>query len=100
MKLKIVNLPKFVRSICIIFFILLGIMFVVSNKSLSHTELEYKTIYVSQGDTLWNIAKSEQGENPYFENKDIRDIMSQIKKINELTNSELTTNQELKIPRM
>lgn len=98
MKLKIVNLPKFIRSVIIIFSILIGIMFVISNKSLSHGDTQYKTIYVSQGDTLWNIAKCEKQDNPYFENKDIRDIVNQIKKINSLTNSNLVINQELKIP--
>ena len=31
--------------------------------------IKYKKIYISSGDTLWAIAKLEQSNNKYFENK-------------------------------
>lgn len=40
-----------------------------------------KTVYVIQGDTLWTIAKREQICNPYYEDKDIRDIVYELKKL-------------------
>ena len=66
MNLKIVNGKKFIRSIAFIFAILFGISFMISNQSLSHTEIQYKTIYVAKGDTLWSIAREEQENNPYY----------------------------------
>lgn len=47
MNLKIVNKGKFVRSILIIFMLIMGLSFIVSNKTLSHGETKYKTIYAS-----------------------------------------------------
>lgn len=98
MKLEIVNLSKFIRSIIIIFIILLGSMFIITNKSLSHTDTSYKTICVTNGDTLWSIARDEKETNLYYSDKDVRDIVDNIKTTNHLTVSNLSINQELKIP--
>jgi len=100
MKLKIVNFKKFVRSILIILGIIFLINLFISNNSLSHGEADYKTIYVANGDTLWSIAKSEKEINSYYENKEIRDIVNSIKTVNKLSNSDLSINQELVIPKI
>lgn len=100
MKLKIVNLKKFVRSILIILGMILFINLFISNNSLSHGETDYKTIYVANGDTLWSIAKSEKEINSYYEDKEIRDIVNSIKTVNKLSNSDLSINQELMIPKI
>jgi len=100
MKLKIVNLKKFVRSILIILGIILLLSLCISTKSFSHGETEYKTIYVANGDTLWSIAKNEKEINAYYENKEIREIVNNIKIVNKLSNSDLNTNQELVIPEL
>lgn len=97
MNLKIVNRRKFVRSILLIFLLIVGISFIISSKSFSHTESKYKTIYVISGDTLWSIAKEEQNSNEYYKDKNIRSIVDEIKKINHMTTSDLKVNQELKI---
>lgn len=49
------------------------------------------------GDTLWSIAKQEQESNEYYTNKDIRDIIQDIKITNSIIDSDLKVNQELKI---
>lgn len=98
MNLKIVNLPKFIRSILIILGIIVCVNLFISNTTFSHGESNYKTIYVANGDTLWSIAKEEKEINAYYENKDIRDIVSNIKTVNKLSNSDLFANQELIIP--
>lgn len=100
MKLRIVNLSKFIRSISIIFGIILTVSFFISNTTFSHGDLTYKEIYVSEGDTLWNIAIEEKENNLYYYNKDIRDIINNIKVINNLSNSNLHKNQKLSIPTM
>ena len=96
--MRIKNVKKFVRSILIILGIILGLTLFISKSTLSHKEIEYKTIYVSKGDTLWNIAKSNQTCNTYYKDKDIRYIINDIMKTNNLSNSNININQELLIP--
>ncbi|MCI8352633.1 MAG: LysM peptidoglycan-binding domain-containing protein [Clostridia bacterium] len=98
MKFKIVNLSKFIRSILVILGIIICISLFISNISFSHTETTYRTICVSNGDTLWSIAKEEKISNSYYTNKDVRDIVNNIKDINKLTNCDLSIGQKLLIP--
>ena len=96
--MKIKNVKKFIRSILIILGIAIAITLLISKVTLSHKEVEYKTIYVSEGDTLWNIAKSNQVNNEYYKDKDIRFIINDLIKINNLDSSNININQELMIP--
>lgn len=96
--MKIKNVKKFVRSILIILGVILIISLLISKSSLSFKETEYKKISVSSGDTLWEIASYNQRSNDYYKNKDIRYIINDIMKINNLENSSLTVGQELLIP--
>lgn len=95
MKLKIVNLKKFVVSIITILTIVLSISLFTGNKVLSRANPEYRIVIVSQGDTLWEIAKSEQQSNEYYKEKDLRYIINDLKSINNLANSNLYNNQKL-----
>ena len=70
----------------------------IHSTSLSYEEIKYSEVYVSSGDTLWSIAKSEQENNNYYKGKDIREIIFDIKKINNLSSSELVVNQKILIP--
>lgn len=94
--MKIVNIKKFIRSIVILFVVIGGLFF--SKASLSYKEIEYTSLYVDYGDTLWKIAENQQNTNAYYRNKDIRDIVYDIKKTNNLTSSDIYVAQELKIP--
>ena len=96
--MKIKNVKKFVRSILIILGIILALSLIIAKESYSHGEKEYKSIYVSEGDTLWEIAKDNQINNEYYKNKDIRYIINDLIKINNLSNSNIKINQELIIP--
>lgn len=97
--MKIVNKKKFVRGIVIVVSVILFIVLVsISNISLSHGEVEYKDIYVSNGETLWSIAKSQLNTNAYYSNKDVREIIRDIKTINELNSSVLQIGQKLIVP--
>lgn len=96
--MKIKNAKKFVRSILIILGIAVVITLLISKATLSHKEVEYKTICVSEGDTLWNIAKDNQKANDYYKDKDVRYIINDLMKVNNLDNSNITINQELLIP--
>jgi len=96
--MKIKNIKKFIRGILIV----LGIIFILSllivKSTLSYTSKEYKTIYVNSGDTLWSIASDLQENDNYYEGKDIRYIIGDLKEINSLNSSTVYANQELQIP--
>lgn len=101
--LKIVNMKKFIRSTTILALIILSIILFLGKSSLSHSDKEqinYEKIFVVNGDTLWNIALDQQQNNPYYINKDVRFIVSEIRKINKLKNGSLQIGQELQIPVM
>ena len=98
MKLKIINHRKFRKRFILIVFILCCIVFNIKNSASSEAKIEYKTITVSNGDTLWTIAEKEQKRNKYYEEKDVREIISDIKAINNLQSSNLSVEQNLNIP--
>ena len=96
--MRIKNVKKFVRSILIILGIILALSLIIAKASYSHGEKQYKSIYVSKGDTLWNIAKDNQINNGYYKDKDIRYIINDLMKINNLSNSNIKINEEILIP--
>lgn len=96
--MKIKNIKKFVRGIIIVLGIIWVISLFISKVTYSHGEKQYKTIFVSEGDTLWNIASLESKNNPYYKNKDVREIINSILQENNLSSSRIKVNQELKIP--
>ena len=89
---------KINKKICILISVLFLGLLIFFNVSYSNSEVEYKNRIVSRGETLWSISKDEQENNKYFENEDIRKIIFEIRKINELPNNELYEGLELKIP--
>lgn len=95
-KRKKINLLKAFFSIIIIWLVII-ILYAIFNNTYSYKKVNLKTIYVSSGDTLWSIARIEKNNNEYYKNMEIREIVSNIKKINSLESSSLYENQELKI---
>lgn len=95
--MKIKNKKKFIISISILIFIVIFII-LLSSKTFSHGEYETKAIYISNGDTLWTIACVEQQNNKYYENKNIREIIDDIKYINNLDNSYIYEGQKIVVP--
>lgn len=98
MKIRIVNLPRFILSTLMVLGIIFVLSLIITGNSLSYKELEYRIIYISNGDTLWSIAKDEKNSNKYYDKKDVRYILEDIKQLNNLENSNLKIGQELKIP--
>lgn len=97
--MRIINVKKFVRGICIIICTIIFVILILGdNVSLSHKEMRYKDLYVASGDTLWSIATNELNNNSNYYNKDIREIIRDIKSINNLGSSVLYIGQKLLIP--
>lgn len=95
--MKIVNVKKFIRTMSILVILIL-IIILFSNKTYSKVDTKYKEESIILGDTLWSISQEEAKINKYFENKDIREIVSEIKRINKLDNLDLKEGQKLLIP--
>lgn len=95
--MKIVNKAKFVRTMSVILILLFVCVF-FSSKTYSNVEIGYKEIFISSGDTLWGIGQDEFINNKYFENKDIREVVNIIKKINNLENTNLVEGQKILVP--
>ena len=99
MKVKIVNRKRFIRSTGILLSIIIfTVIICIQGTVFSHKESKYKIKYISSGETLWKIAKQEQNNNEYYYNKDIREIIENIKIINNLEDTNLYINQKLIIP--
>lgn len=98
MKKRKRKLKKSVKIVLSILVISLIIWLFVRSTTLSYKPIEYREIYVSDGDTLWGIAKAEKNNNEYYKNKDIREIIYDIRQINTLENSELYEHQKLLLP--
>lgn len=93
------NIKKIILGVLIVLLLVLGLIILMGNgKTSSYIETSYKTIYVSSGDTLWEIARIEAANNNYYANSDIRHIVKDIKEINDLDSSSLYAGQELVIP--
>ena len=95
--MKIVNKTKFVRTISILI-ILICMIIIFSKNTYSKGEISYREDYIYSGDTLWSIAENEIENNRYFENKDIRYVINELRIVNNFSNSELYKGQKIMIP--
>ena len=96
--MKIVNVKRFVRSVLIILGLIICMSLFLMSSTLSYKELEYKTIYVCSGDTLWSISADLQSTNDYYKGKDVRDIIENLVKLNNLDSKTIYAGQELVVP--
>lgn len=89
--MRIVNRKKFIRSMAILIFLLIG-LFNISIANTDKKEAEIIDYTITPGETLWSIA----GE--YTPNsKDVRETIYEIKKINNMTDSNIYAGQTIKI---
>lgn len=95
--MKITNKIKFIRTLSILIGLIL-VCIIFANKAYSTGEIKYETRRIYSGDTLWSISEQESINNKYFKDKDIRYIVNEIKKINNLTNCNITEGDIIKIP--
>ena len=97
-KVRIINKKQFIKTSILLFSILLVITVLIANTAYSNSETNYKLAYVIKGETLWQIAQEEIEKNQYFEGKDIRDVIYEIKKVNHMITSNLSEGMQIKIP--
>ena len=101
MKMKIVNKKKFIRSMMMLIgLVILIVLGLITTTTYSKTEIGYKEDYVLKGDTLWSIAEQEVNQNEYYKNKDIREVMYEIRQLNHITNDNLEIGQKIIIPNL
>lgn len=99
--MKIVNKKKFLRSMMMLIgLVILIVLGVITTTTYSKTEIGYKEDYVLKGDTLWSIAEQEVNQNEYYKNKDIREVMYEIRQLNHITNDNLEIGQKIIIPNL
>ena len=84
-------------------FLLLVVMIIVmcfmfNTISLSSTEINYVEYTVSSNDTLWSIATLIKENNVNYSRTDIREIIYEIKQINNKDKSNIIENEKLIIP--
>lgn len=83
-----------VISVIFVLFIWNSFSFVLANGNTYSKPVNYTTIYVKSGDSVWSIAAAYSTPKD-----DIRDLVSDIIKINGLSkNVQITPGQALKIP--
>ena len=95
--MKIEKQKKTLKRIILLAFFIAILIVIFCTTTFSYKEHAYKIIQVSDGETLWSIAKFEKENNEYYKNKDIREIVNEIKITNNLDSCNLKSGQELKI---
>ena len=77
---------------------ILILLFGFNSSSLSKTEIKYEEFTIGSNDSLWNIASLVKENNINYNNKDVREIVYELKQINNLNSSDIYNNQTIKIP--
>ena len=95
--MRIKNKRRFITMVTILSFIIISIL-ILNTKTFSEVESDTKIVYVAYGDTLWKIAEEQKENNLYYEGKNIRDILEDIKNTNNLNDSYIYEGQKLEIP--
>jgi len=96
--MKIKNMSRFLTSIVTIVALTIILTISITNTAFSTVEQKYKTITISSGDTLWNIAQNVKANSLNYSDKEIREIVYDLKQINNLKQSNLHIGQSLQIP--
>ncbi|MBO4235157.1 MAG: LysM peptidoglycan-binding domain-containing protein [Firmicutes bacterium] len=94
-KYRIVSKVRFSLFIIVALVVIIGSMSMFFRPTYvsGSTEMVYETVVVKSGETLWEIASR------YIDDKtDIRMFIYDISKINNLTDSQIVSGQEILIP--
>ena len=72
--------------------------FTLNTTSLSSSQINYIEYTVGSNDTLWSIASIIKENNVNYNRTDIREIIYEIKKLNNKDTSAIIENEKLIIP--
>ena len=95
--MKITNKKRFIISNLILFSFIFMLIYMAKG-TFSTNIINYTETYIEEGDTLWEIALIQQKNNEYYKDKEIREIVNDLKKVNNLKKSNLSVNQKIIIP--
>lgn len=98
MKFKIIDMKKFIKTLILTLIVIFFFIFILINTTYSRTEVKYKEEYIYQGDTLWSMVQKESNSNLYIKGRDIRDVIQEIRRINNINNENLKIGQKILIP--
>ena len=88
---------RFIISNLILFSFIFMLIYMAKG-TFSTNIINYTETYIEEGDTLWEIALIQQKNNEYYKDKEIREIVNDLKKVNNLKKSNLSVNQKIIIP--
>lgn len=86
------HISRFIWVTIIFFTSLFFIINTVNAKGMGNN-IEYRTVIVEKGDTLWNIIKDNCSNY-----KDIRKAVYEVKKVNDIFSANIVPGQKIKIP--
>ena len=92
-KVTILSTWRFAVFLSMIFLIVLTAFFLFFNHTDAKNLVQYQTIQVNQGDTLWAIAGNWAPEG-----MDVREYIYNIKKANNMERSDIYAGDELLLP--
>ena len=93
------NMTKRRRVTFLVLVVMVIVMsFMFNTPSLSSTQINYVEYTVSNNDTLWSIATLIKENNVNYNRTDIREIIYEIKKLNNKDTSAIIENEKLIIP--
>ena len=87
------NKRKFIIALAIVISIISSIFLIATTKTEGYSEITYKEIVVTHGDTLWDIVSETYGNNI-----NIRKKVSLVRKANAMSTSEIMVGQVLLLP--
>jgi LysM repeat protein len=94
-RVRLVNKRRFVTVVVTFLMIIMASVSVIGSAISEEVPVQYTSLIVQRGDTLWSIA-SEYGPG----NMDIREYINEIEKVNVIENSFLAEGQELRLPHL
>jgi len=92
-KVSILSTWRFAVFLSVIFLIVLTAFLLFFNRTDASNRVQYQTIQVSSGDTLWAIAGNWAPEG-----MDVREYIYNIKKTNNMERSDIYAGDELLLP--
>lgn len=87
------NKKRFIIAIAIVISVIGASFFMAFHKISGYSETAYIEIVVSRGDTMWDIIQDVYGENT-----DIRRVISSVKRVNNMENTDIYEGQVIVLP--